>query len=890
MNFETFAYEIMRAEPYEWQARLGQDPECPDRLIRIPTGFGKTHGILLAWAWHRLILQDETWPRRLVWCLPMRGLVEQTETGIRKVLGKMGRLWDQASEHTGKVGVHVLMGGSAPGDWHLHPEACSVLIGTQDMLLSRTLNRGYGASRARWPMDMGLLNQDALWIMDEVQLMDVGLATSAQLQAFRNQDSLQGKELRPCRTWWMSATLQDNWLRTVDTGVLLDAMPKRSEIPALSRQGGLWTVRKTCKIVQNPDDKSGAATAKIIQEAHIAGTLTLVVLNTVDTARAVHSHLEAWSASRNIDLPLVHSRFRPAERAFWRKEFLDREASLPAGGRIIISTQVVEAGVDISARTLISDLAPWPSLVQRFGRCARYFGETGNVIVLDRLLGPKDSGKALPYDLEQLQEARKALSGLADVSPASLEAFEDGLSDEARSALYPYNPRYLILRREWEELFDTSPDLSGADLDISRFIRTGVEHDCLVFWRNIPAEGPSDDWSPGREELCAVPFLKAQQWLGQGKDSPWLKTLKTPGQKYVHPAAWAWDWVDGAWKRDTQRGDLTPGRVVLVDAAFGGYGPKGWDPESKPTLPVRAPLPSAQDSSDGAQEREDLSEADWKTIATHGEEVGAMAFNIASAIGLPDDLQGHLQLAGNCHDLGKALPYFQGSMRHPDRPLRRDLAKAPHPWPLGQKYLYLEDAGLNSERRPGLRHELGSMLALFSILMAFQPSHPGLLGGWEDYLPEKLTLEKHIPQGAWAQLILALPGRTAFDLVAYLVASHHGKVRMRLCASPRDQEYRAKDARGMPIQGVREGDELPAIEGPGGQTWFPPLQLTLEPAFLGLSALTGPSWTERTQGLLEAFGPGAMAFLEAILRAADIRASRSLNVDPLIACEGATHE
>jgi CRISPR-associated protein Csb1 len=42
-----------------------------------------------------------------------------------------------------------------------------------------------------------------------------GLATSAQLQAFRGQD--WGRQLRPGHTWWIGATLQPQWLRSVDT-------------------------------------------------------------------------------------------------------------------------------------------------------------------------------------------------------------------------------------------------------------------------------------------------------------------------------------------------------------------------------------------------------------------------------------------------------------------------------------------------------------------------------------------------------------------------------------------------------------------------------------------------------------------------------------------------
>ena len=41
---------------------------------------------------------------------------------------------------------------------------------------------------------------------------------------------------------------------------------------------------------------------------------------------------------------------------------------------IAVCTQVIEAGVDISARTMWTEVAPWPSLVQRLGRLNR-FGE-----------------------------------------------------------------------------------------------------------------------------------------------------------------------------------------------------------------------------------------------------------------------------------------------------------------------------------------------------------------------------------------------------------------------------------------------------------------------------------------------------------------------------------
>lgn len=165
-GFDEFFKRLIGHPRHDWQSRLAVDEVCSDRLIRIPTGFGKTAGVTLAWLWNRVHQKNDAWPRRLALCLPMRTLVGQTERAVKKWLERAGLNPQQQ--------VHVLLGGMSPSDWHLKPEREAVLIGTQDMLLSRALNRGYGSGRARWPMEYGLLNVDCLWVMDEIQLMDVG--------------------------------------------------------------------------------------------------------------------------------------------------------------------------------------------------------------------------------------------------------------------------------------------------------------------------------------------------------------------------------------------------------------------------------------------------------------------------------------------------------------------------------------------------------------------------------------------------------------------------------------------------------------------------------------------------------------------------------------------
>src|ERR1019366_6382386 len=98
-------------------------------------------------------------------------------------------------------------------------------------------------------------------------------------------------------------------------------------------------------------------------QAGTHGHITLVVCNTVERARRTFEALRAAGATEQLEL--IHSRFRQAEREHWRNRFLSKAACTPEVNRIIVSTQVVEAGVDISAVALITELAPWWSQIGR---------------------------------------------------------------------------------------------------------------------------------------------------------------------------------------------------------------------------------------------------------------------------------------------------------------------------------------------------------------------------------------------------------------------------------------------------------------------------------------------------------------------------------------------
>ncbi len=104
MQFQNF-FRIASGgnDPLPYQERLALADPFPT-LLDVPTGLGKTAASTLAWLWRRRYAGDavrNATPRRLVYCLPMRVLVEQTYVEAVKWLDRLGLLALKGDE-TGK--------------------------------------------------------------------------------------------------------------------------------------------------------------------------------------------------------------------------------------------------------------------------------------------------------------------------------------------------------------------------------------------------------------------------------------------------------------------------------------------------------------------------------------------------------------------------------------------------------------------------------------------------------------------------------------------------------------------------------------------------------------------------------------------------------------------
>ena len=660
----TFDEMVRRATgytPYPYQRRIAH--EGLPTLLRAPTGSGKTAAAVLPWLFRRRFHDDESvrtaTPRWLVVALPLRTLVDQTESSVRSWFDNLG---------LDDVDVHVFLGGRGreARAWAEQPDRDSVVIGSIDMLLSRALNRGYAASRERWPVEFGMVNTGTQWVFDEVQLMGPALPTSRQMAAFRE---MLGTYL-PSHSMWMSATVDPAWLRTVDSPTVESVV----EIGPEDRIGSLGERLAATKAIRELPDNDDLPTA-VVRE-HRRGTRTICFVNTVKAARELAAGIE-----RSTDVPvvLIHSRFRPSDRV----AASTRAVAEPGDpGLIVVTTQAMEAGVDVSSATLFTEAAPWASIVQRAGRCNRYGEVTDAVLWWYR---PKQDA---PYEPEQIGRATAALEAIDGQALTGEEL--SGLVDEEY-------PRYPVLRRkDVIELFDTTPTLSGDDTDISPYIRGDDERDVFVAWRDTGGTKPGDDDRVHREEVCRVPIGEVQGWLRRSDAS-----------------AWRYDPVAGTWVR-AGSGDLHPGLVVVVDTSAGGYTPdKGWDPKSRlPVPPVTIPVGEVYDTAtDQAIGSDPLSHIGaWVTLGDHLDDTRRWARDLMVAFGgdLPGPVAEAVEWAAYLHDVGKAHPVFQAMLRasagDDERPDATVL------WAKSSK------AKRARVERRGFRHELASALLVDQLV------------------------------------------------------------------------------------------------------------------------------------------------------------------------------
>lgn len=919
-TFDDFFSKATGFQPYEWQKYLAANG-FPD-LLPVPTGLGKTEGAVLSWAWR--LLQDKGEPRHLVYCLPMRTLVRQTVERVRECFHN--------AELT--IKVYELMGGAIEDEWASLPDHHWVLVGTQDQLLSRSLNRGYAMSRFEWPVHFGLLNNDCRWIIDEVQLMGPGLWTTAQLDWMRRK---RFGTVFDCPTTWMSATVGESFLNTLDRqsdglgsencrrlpGDLIknDPNPEIQRRLAARKSIQNWSPdRNRRKSARRGSGDFRKELADAVKEKHVVGTLSLVICNTVDAAQDIFENLPA----DGLPKVLLTSRFRQKDREEHERKLLEFEAKRKqaeaarerAGrnhdmgkplhdnaGLICVSTQVVEAGVDVSAHHLWSEVAPWPSVIQRLGRLNRD-GRDGQAEARfweapaqESRTGQKTAkGEAVvgPYDLRDIERAKKLIDAMASMNADRpfaeiLEALEERYPQDFVAALQP-KPEPLPRALDVHGLFSTERDVHGGFTDVSPFVRgTDPDSDLIVVWRDWEGAGkkppPSGDELDGppldiAAEGCPVPFYRLRETL-----------------KAVKAHAWQWNEEDERWDV-VQPDDLRPGMTVMLHRETGGYSKVlGWTGKAEHKLddvPRAGPGRTLRD--------EEWTEIGyWVTLDVHLGDAQRKAEQLCEALGIKGDMRKAVVEAAGLHDLGKAHPQWQHALPKSNigpeswakcpRVLAVDLANDQAREAAARRVCSLRPGALPLPEEPRRRNRKDVVRlrwALDKSLTEVELSQLRAVQGvlWAGHVPFRPNM-RHEAATALAMWHRYRAGQARYPALAvYLAATHHGKVRTVF----RSRTERGDDAFGVPPQSkplAWNGQSWPldfsVVKDGAEGNWTPAGFILNGHGWTGLvSDLLGP-WKPDDQSCAgvvpdtepKKLGPFKLAYLEALVRIADWRASES---------------
>ena len=545
---EFFAAVNDGHKPYAWQidmVRRLAAGDLPDRIV-APTGSGKSaiieaHIFLYALA----VAQGGSHPRRLVLTVGRRALVDAqarrasaiaellagAREGIAKEIADVLRsvtlpvAAGTESVSAAPLSVAVLRGGmTVDRAWIEDPLACQILCATPDLLGSRLLFRGYLATRESWPREAGLLAYDSMVVVDESHL-NKQLVTTLRRIAEQAAESPLAESVPPLRIIESTATP-------------IEQSPSDITVSAEDQDDSQfrrrWSAPKSLELVTLPTwplPRSGAArkqgVAHIVELARemrdgVEGTIGIILNRVRD---AVDAALQLEKEGKTVCL--LVGPMRP-----WDRQQLEEQNPgllTPEGNDqidIIVATQTVEVGVDLDLYGMITDLAPGPSLVQRFGRVNRRGLYASSRIAVLCPEDPKQLKAVHPYEVPELIESYAWLETLHDegamLSLEQLARYPSPLSLPRRITSY-------VTATDVQWLAQGS-DIRGAEPDLDVWLSESMEAETpsvAVVGRDLPTDSA---WAT--QLLRAVPPLSHEQYPAS------LMTARAVIKELGHEAAY----------------------------------------------------------------------------------------------------------------------------------------------------------------------------------------------------------------------------------------------------------------------------------------------------------------------------------------------------------------
>ncbi|MEZ4834327.1 MAG: CRISPR-associated helicase Cas3' [Caldilineaceae bacterium] len=339
-------------------------------ILQAPTGAGKTRAALSPFIEAFFEAQGGNFPRKCVYSVPMRVLANQFQIEYTDLASRHQRRFRPENA----MDVRIQTGEHAED-----PEFTGDLIfATIDQSLSSALAVPYSVSPRRGNINAGAIFSSYL-IFDEFHLFPVDESEGAAGALVTTLQLLTKlKDIIPFVL--MTATFSSTML--AELAEILNAevvtVPKAEYLRIASGTGK--SPRRRFYHV-----KDAPLNAERVLEAHSEEGVTrsIVVCNQVKRAQDLFLALCDKLKGTKTEVRLLHSRFtqedRQAKEAEIQREFGKDKDMRQIDSFILVATQVVEVGLDITCDRFHTEIAPANAVFQRAGRCARYPGEEGHV-------------------------------------------------------------------------------------------------------------------------------------------------------------------------------------------------------------------------------------------------------------------------------------------------------------------------------------------------------------------------------------------------------------------------------------------------------------------------------------------------------------------------------
>lgn len=375
-------------------------------VLQAPTGAGKTFAALAPFVLGQWGSENGPAARKMIYSLPLRVLAGSLKTQYEKELpGTLeGTPLHFTTQYGGSLDDRFLDGGDnywMPDEENVVPGTRHAVFTTIDQTLSGFIGTPLSVPYRQSNVLYGSILSGAL-VFDEFHLLDPERSFQTALHLLR-------KSPWPVlvMTATMSQTMRNELCDLLDAeSVIVD---EDKDIPYIKSQ------RETRKYIRVSSDPLTGATV-----SENLGERTLVICNRVDRAQSVYKELIATLKERrkldDYETCLLHSRFLPEDRDEKEEQVESWLGKKDPTRSIVVATQVVEAGLDISADVMHTEVSPIDSFLQRVGRTAR-FGEQKATIHVYPLPSMEKPGDFLPYDKEATEGTLGELKKQADRGP-----------------------------------------------------------------------------------------------------------------------------------------------------------------------------------------------------------------------------------------------------------------------------------------------------------------------------------------------------------------------------------------------------------------------------------------------------------------------------------------